>query len=294
MALISMTGYGRGEHIADGVHAVVEMSTVNRKQLDVCLRLPKALALLEPKVYDMIKGSLHRGRVSGELSLTYTGRARSEAVNVDEELATLLVKKLRAVGEKLDLKDNLSIRDLLDMPDVVKLEENKMDPDLLWSIASKALAAALKQLVSMRQNEGLSLQKDLTIRVERMQALTQKIAELAPGIAKKYQAQLLDRLKNAGVDLDDFEGRLFKEIALYADKCDITEEITRLQSHCEQVNARLADEEPVGRAMDFLAQEMFREINTIGSKANDAPVIALVVEFKSEVEKFREQVQNVE
>ncbi|NCD34600.1 MAG: YicC family protein [Spartobacteria bacterium] len=294
MALMSMTGYGRGDFVADGVHVVVEISTVNRKQLDVCLRLPKQLLQMEPRVHELLRQHLNRGRVSGEIAITFTGDVRKSCVKIDEVLAEDIVTQLREVGKKLKLVDDLSVRSLLRMQDVVRMEEKEMDPEWLWGIVLPAIEEAVLQVVSMRKKEGETLQAVMIKRLAGMQAMTEQIEKQAPAVAEKYRIQLLERLAAAGIEMDDPEGRLLKEIALYADRCDITEEITRLRSHCEQSIDRMKDGEPVGRALDFLAQELFREINTIGSKANDAEIIGMVVSFKSEIEKFREQVQNVE
>lgn len=295
MSLKSMTGYGRGEASASGLKVEVELSSVNRKQLDVHINLPKTLAALESRVFELIHETIARGHVSGMVTVSASDRARRQGVWVDQVLVGAYVRELRKVARAHGLADNLSARDLLDMPEVLHYEYVERDIEKIWPVLQRAMRHALAGLVEMRGREGAALARDLRARLEKLQLVhLARIRRMAPQVAAKYRRTLQARLKRAGFQLGPSEQQLMKELALYAERCDITEEITRLGSHVTQAAQLLGSREPVGRTLDFLAQEMLREINTIGSKANDAVIVRDVIHFKTELERVREQVQNLE
>jgi uncharacterized protein (TIGR00255 family) len=289
-----MTGYGRGAASGSGLHVEVEVSSVNRKQLDVLLNLPGPLRLLESRLHDEIAKSLSRGRVIVEVAVKGSERLKREAIRVNEDLAQAYIAALRRTAKRLRLQDDISLSQMSQLPGVLHYEPLDQDVDIAWPVIHKALSAALSRLLAMRTNEGRALQRDLERRIRILETVVRKIGRIAPDTAKRYRAALDTRLRQAGLHAALEDERIVKEIVLFADKSDITEELTRLQSHFRQGRDLLRSRDPSGRALDFLSQEMNREINTIGSKANDPRIAALVVAFKAELERLREQVQNVE
>ena len=295
MNLMSMTGRGTGAAAGRLARVEVELSSVNRKQLDVDVGLPRFLSSFESRVQEIVQGRLSRGRVSGEIRVTWAEAAQAAGARVDLGLARATVTALRAAAKKLDLPDDLKASALLSLPGLVALEHGERDLETLWPSVRKALDAALAKLQAMRKKEGAALARDLQGRLATLRTLVGEIAARAPGVAETYRANLLKRIAAAlpGTDLAGDE-RLLKEVALFADKADVAEELVRLDSHFRQADGLLKTGGVVGRTLDFLVQEMGREINTIGSKANDAEIARRVVACKAELERFREQVQNLE
>lgn len=294
MSVKSMTGYGRGVASARGVRVEVELSSVNRKQMDISLSLPRSLNVLEPRIEEAIGRSLSRGRVTGEVWVRLSSAARQRGVCVDEDLAKVFVREIRGAARRLGLKDDLGGSLLLSLPDVVRVEHPDEDAEAIWPLVEKALRQALAELSAMRAREGRALQKDVEKRLAFLERKLAGVRKHAPATVERYREKLLTRLREAGLGVNTGDERVLKELALFADKCDISEEVTRLDSHIRQARKLMQSAEPVGRSLDFLAQEMFREINTTGSKANDGAIAADVVAMKAELERIREQVQNIE
>jgi uncharacterized protein (TIGR00255 family) len=294
MSLRSMTGYGRGVAAGKGLHVEVEVSSVNRKQLDVNLNLPGPLRMLESRIQDEIAKSLSRGRVIVEVAVRGSERLKREAIRVNEDLARAYVQELRKTAKRLQITDDLHISRLMNLPGVLHYEPLDDDIEKVWPVLSKALTKALQEILRMRLREGTALQKDLEHRLSILRGIVKKIMVMSPHTARKYRDALKARLAQAGLNVPLEDERVLKEVVLFADRSDVTEETTRLDSHFKQARELLRSKEPAGRALDFLSQEMNREINTIGSKANDKDIAALVVSFKAELERMREQVQNIE
>ncbi len=290
----SMTGFGRGEASGAGFGFRAEVATVNRKQADFVIAMPRELAELEPRVRERLAGMVSRGRVNLTIAVTPDAGASAQEVRVDEALAAGYFAALRRLGEKLGIAEMERALDPLRAPGVVSLAESLPDPEQAWPPLRDALTAALEQMVAMREAEGAHLLDDLQARIGRLRELVAAISERAPGVAARYRELLFKRLAAAGLELDLDDERVQREIGLFADRCDISEELTRLESHFAQCERYFAGSDAAGRPLDFLAQEMNRELNTIGSKANDAEIAQRVVEAKTELEKLREQVQNVE
>jgi uncharacterized protein (TIGR00255 family) len=288
----SMTGYGRGECAREGFKFTVELNSINRKQSDIAVNLPKELIELEPRIRDEINAHLSRGRINAVVA--YHRSAAEERVELDEVLAQAYLKAIQKLQRKTKLSGAITLDTLLRAPGVLKLAETAVDADAMWASVETALKKALAQLVKMREKEGKFLAADLTSRLGVLATGLAAIRQTAPDTVKRYREQLHTRVKEAGLDVSLDDERLAKEVVLFADRCDISEEITRLDSHLQQFRDCLKSSEPVGRTLDFLAQEMNREINTIGSKANAAEVSQHVVKMKAELEKIREQVQNIE
>jgi uncharacterized protein (TIGR00255 family) len=291
----SMTGYGRGECTAKGTRITVELNSVNRKQAEVSLSVPSELESIEPDLRDLILASVSRGRVSGRVILQYTGASRASAVAVNETQAKAYRRELSKLAKSLEIPDNLSLDSLLRLPGVLESAQPTLDAKAFRAPIKSAIGQALEGLLSMREKEGGNLGRDLAKRLAKLRRIVKRVAKLAPDVLKHHRERLIERLKKANVEVPDMDDdRLLREIVYYTDRTDVTEELTRLGSHFVQLEECLSDVVPVGRKLDFLAQEMFREINTIGSKANDANISSEVVTLKTELEKIREQVQNVE
>ncbi|MBL7077569.1 MAG: YicC family protein [Kiritimatiellae bacterium] len=294
MALTSMTGYGRGESSVGGLRVEIELSSVNRKQLDVRLNLPRQLASLESRVHEQVHKACSRGQISGVVRITTVEGEQAAEARVDEKLARQYLRRLRRTAKKLGVDDQLTAADLGRMPGVLSCEARQDEPARMWPSVRKALQQAVEGMVAMREREGAALEKDVARRLAGLSRHRDAIAKRAPLLVKRYRKALLDRLKASEVELDRDDPALIKDLALFAERSDITEELVRLDSHFAQFDKLVCDSKPVGRTMDFLCQEMFREINTIGSKASDTVVARHVIQFKAGLEAVREQIQNVE
>ncbi len=290
----SMTGYGRGECARGGVKITVELNSVNRKQSDITINLPRELIELEPRIRDLINTRVSRGRLN--VAVGYhpgSDRPRTQ-VQVDMAVAKAYLQATKKLHRELDIDGSITLDSILRAPGVVSVVEAETDAGSLGPLVETALNRALDQLVKMREREGKHLAADLGKRLIIIRDGMARISVEAPNVAKRYQQQLHTRIKNSGVELPVDDERLLKEVVIFADRADISEELTRLASHLDQFAGCLASGEPVGRTLDFLSQEMGREINTIGSKANDIAITQTVVTLKAELEKIREQVQNIE
>lgn len=291
---ISMTGFGRGEYKDDNYYFLVECKTINHKYCDINIRLPRKISFLEDKIRNFIKDYIKRGRVDVYIKLDLLG---SEDVNLkfDEILASQYVNILRKIRDKFDLVDDISVMNVAKFPDIIKTEEKEEDEDLLWSMLSEALEETLTNLKEMRSEEGKKLAKDVLERCDILQSTIEEIEKNSYNVVIDYKEKLNNRISEIldNPSLID-ENRLAQEVAIYADKSNITEEIVRFKSHIGQLRNTIVKDESIGRKIDFLIQEMNRETNTIGSKSSDLNITNLVVEIKSELEKIREQIQNIE
>jgi len=291
----SMTGYGRGECAQDGFKVTVELSSVNRKQSEISVALPRELEVLEAQIRDVVNRSIARGRLTARVSLHSAEGRISSQVRLNAPLAKAYVRELNRLAKDLKLAGPVSLDLIARAPGVLQTDEDQADAEDFWPAVEKALRQALVTLLKMREREGTHLARDLAARIGVMRKSSAQIQKLAPEVQQRYREQLIQRLKSAGLEAPGADDeRLLKEIVYFADRSDISEELTRLQSHFQQFDDCLDAKEPVGRTLDFLAQEMNREVNTIGSKANDSLISRAVVTLKAELEKFREQAQNVE
>ena len=291
---VSMTGFGRGEYKDDSYYFLVECKTINHKYADINIRLPRKISFLEDKARILIKDYIKRGRVDLYIKLDLLG---SEDVNLkfDEGLATQYVNILKQIRDKFDLNDDISVMNVAKFPDIIKSEEKEEDEDLLWSMLKEALQDALLRLKDMRSEEGIKLANDIDMRCDLLNNYIEEIEKYSYNVVNDYKEKLKNRITEIldNPSLVD-ETRLAQEVAIYADKCSITEEIVRFRSHINQLKNAIHKNESIGRKIDFLIQEMNRETNTIGSKSSDLNITNLVVEVKSELEKIREQIQNIE
>lgn len=289
----SMTGFGRGEAAEGGRSWVAEVRTVNHRFLDQRVILPRSFAALEEPVKKMVAAALDRGRVDITFSLHGVSTIEPQLV-INESVARQYHRCLQQLIEDYALERTITLRDMLTQRDVVSLEEQRPDMEAEWGLISRALTAALIDCDIMREKEGQALQADLLNRLAKFEGIVDQIENQLPELQRQRQADLKLRVNKLleGLDLDPV--RLAQETAIMADKSDVTEEITRLGSHIAQFRAFLASDEPVGRRLDFLLQEFLREVNTLSSKIASATIAHLGVEMKNEIEKLREQVQNIE
>lgn len=293
MAMKSMTGFGRGETQQAGVTWSVECSSVNRKQLEVAVSLPRELSELENVVRAEVSATLSRGRINVAVRKE-AAATTAAAVQVDQTLAAHYFHAMHALALKLDLPPQIALTDITRMPGVLSVAQTEIATEEAWPAIQQALAAALKQLTAMRSAEGVSLRADIETRLSHIEALLESIRAKAATVPEHQRKLLRQRLEDAGLPLPLDDERLVKEIALFADRTDISEELSRAASHVKQFRAYLDAEAPAGRSLDFLLQEFFREFNTMGSKCNNAEIAHHVVTAKTELEKIREQVQNAE
>ena len=293
MALKSMTGFGEGAASASGIRVAVEISSVNRKQLDINVNLPRNLVTLDAQVQSSVRAEFSRGRVSGIIRVE-AADGSAGSVKVDDALAAQYVVGIRKAAKKLKLVDDLGSETIARLPGVLSIEQDDLDADHVSAVLDQALAKALQGLAKMRSTEGKALEKDLRTRIGLLDDGVKAIRTLAKTVVESYRSKLFQRLEEAGLQDLASDERIVKEVAIFADRCDVSEELTRLKSHLAQTRKLLRSDEPVGRTLDFLCQELFREINTVGSKANEVEITRQVVAFKTELERIREQVQNIE
>lgn len=289
----SMTGYGKGVVSKDGRELTVELKSVNHRFLDVSMRLPRVLSCIEDTIRRTIGERLVRGHVDVFVNYRNT-RSDAKSVRVDDLLLSEYVKAARTANEALGLKDDLTLSNVLRLPDVTEIVPADEDADALIALAKEATSLALNGLIEMRVAEGERLRAALLSGVNAMDAYRGEILTRAPFVAEEYREKLNERIEAVLSDTEIDRARLATEVALFADRCCIDEELVRLKSHIAQFRTYLDTAEPVGRNMDFIVQEMNRECNTIGSKANDAALTKSVLACKAEIEKLREQIQNVE
>jgi uncharacterized protein (TIGR00255 family) len=288
-----MTGYGRAETDHGGTKFSVELNSVNRKQSDIVVSLPRDLAELEPRIRQTINENISRGRTNVVVTF-HNGQNGVRNLALDADLARSYHEAMRALQKELDAPGEITISTILQAPGVLRFPERAVSAEEAWPAIDCALRAALADLIKMREREGRHLAKDLIHRLKAMRKKLKEIRALHPEVVKRYRTALLDRLQKAGLPIATDDERLLKEISFFADRADISEELTRVESHLAQFAHHLRKNEPVGRTLEFITQEIFRELNTLGAKANDAPISQRVVACKAELEKIREQVQNLE
>lgn len=288
-----MTGFGRGEATANGWSVEAELSGVNRKQLDIAVTLPAGLTELEAEVRRILAESTSRGRIGLKIGLSHTEGSDTKLV-VDRGLARQYVDAAKNLSEENGIEMRLTAADLFRAPGIFKVDEEGADTQEIREALFAAVKNALQQLVRMQTEEGENLRSDLLSRIDQIIADVEAIREIAPEVPQQHRENLHKRLSESGVAIDLDDERILREFAVFSERSDISEELTRIDSHVGQFRTYLKSDEPVGRSLDFLCQEFNRELNTIGSKANDARIAQRIVNAKTELEKIREQVQNVQ
>ncbi len=292
----SMTGFGRGEFINETKRIIVETKTVNHRYIDISVRMPRDIVALEEKVQKLVKEYIHRGKTDIFITV-YDTLAQVNTVKLNENLVGSYIESIRNASKKFQITDDITASSIFKIPEAFTTEKNEIDLDEIWDSVEKALSDSLKSLVEMREREGHAISHDMMDILSSITIYLDAIKKRSVYVPEEYKAKLEARLKellsgNANEAID--KQRLATEVAIFADRCSIDEEISRLGSHIKQSVHYLTEGDEVGRKMDFLIQEMNREVNTIGSKANDGEITTNVIALKSEIEKLREQIQNIE
>lgn len=289
----SMTGFGRGEHREGGKEFLVEIKSVNHRYSDIYVKMPRQLSFLEDKVRELVGKNISRGKI--DVYISYENRdENSKSVVFDETLTKAYINAVEMLRDKYGLKDDISVSLIAGFPDVLTVDKQEEDAEKLWQLLKVAVENALQSLIRMREIEGEQLKNSIHEKADFIETVMKEIILRAPAVVTEYKQKLETRIKELLEQQVIDESRLAMEVAVFADRCSIDEEIVRLGSHINQMRETLEKQQPVGRKLDFLIQEMNREINTIGSKANDLAITRHVVEIKSELEKVREQIQNIE
>ena len=291
--VLSMTGYGRAEEVRNGRDIAVELRSVNSRYFEYSCRVPRTCAFLEDPLKRLVAEQVHRGKV--ELSLSIQNVSAADAVvQINWGLAESYCRALSSLAERLDIRNDITVTALTRFPDVLTQSAAPADPDALWADVQAVAGQAVTAFLQMRAAEGEKLRADVEARLLTVEELVRRIEQGSAGRVQAYTQRLYARLQELLADRSIEESRVLTEAALFADKTAIDEETVRLHSHVAQYRQILTLDEPIGRKLDFLTQELNREANTIGSKCQDAALTRLVVELKSEIEKIREQIQNIE
>lgn len=290
----SMTGYGKGEAENDLFRLKVELKSVNHRYLDISVKLPRYLIFLEEKIKKLIKEKLNRGKIDVFINLDFINQSSIDVI-VDIPLANSFKQSLDNLIIELGIDDKVKLSNILQISDVIKTEKKELDEDLIWETLQKAVNQSLNTITQMREYEGQQLKSDIMIKLDAIELIINRIELKAPLVVEEYRIKLNERIKilmddSNSVDYD----RLAFEVAIISDKSSIDEEVIRLGSHIKQFREILDEDSAIGRKLDFLIQEFNREINTIGSKSSDPIIVNSVIDLKSEVEKIREQIQNIE
>ena len=289
----SMTGFGRCELSGENRKITVELKSVNHRYLDVNIKMPKKLNFFEAAIRTLLKEYIQRGKV--DLYISYEDYSeKTVMVKYNEAIASEYLKYLRQMGETFHLEDDIRISTLSRYPEVFTMEEQAMDEEELWSLLEQAMRRACEQFVETRTQEGARLNADLTAKLNHMLENVEKVEKRAPEILEAYRKKLEERVYELLGDTQIDESRISTELVLFADKICTDEETVRLKSHIQSMADTLASAGEIGRKLDFIAQEMNREANTILSKANDLETSNIAIELKTEIEKVREQIQKVE
>lgn len=289
----SMTGFGRATVASDGREITIELKSVNHRYLDLAFRMPRHIGFIEDVLRQLLIGQLSRGHVDIFVNYRNT-RTDARAVVIDEALMGAYLSAARKAAAQYELRDDITLSAAMRFPDVTDVIEAEEDRDAVAALAREAALRAVTAMKRMRAGEGERLCNDLLNRVTTVESIAGKIDVRAPFVVEEYRTKLSERIESmlGGVEVD--RTRLATEVALFADKASINEELVRLASHITEMRKVLGADEAAGRRLDFIVQEMNREFNTIGSKANDAEITSLVIAGKGEIEKIREQVQNIE
>lgn len=289
----SMTGYGRGESLGPEFSCVVEMRSVNHRYRDVFVRIPREFGEFEDRLRRLVAKHFDRGRIDISVALEEAGESLT-TVKTNRSLIDGYMLATRQLAQDLGLPWDLGICNLISLPGVIEVASEEVDREEIWSQVEESALRAITELKEMRAREGAFLAGDIVDRTEIIEELIAKITQRAPRVLEEYRVKLEARLQELLGATPVDESRIIMETAVYADRSDITEELVRLNSHTAQIYEVINQDEPIGRRLEFLVQEMQREVNTIGSKAQDSDISHMVVDIKSELEKIREQIQNIE
>ena len=288
----SMTGYGKGNISENLRNYQVEIKSVNHRYLDISVKMPRVLSYLEEDVKKVISSKVKRGKIDVFSTFENSSTVRKE-IKINNEIAKMYINQLKQLAEEENILANIEVTEISKYPDVLSIQ-NTQDDEQIKKELIEATTIATDKLVQMRQVEGSKMAKDLLKRIEKINQKIEKISELSTGLIEEYVVKLENRIKEILKNQEIDESRLAQEVVIYADKCSIEEEVTRLKSHISQFKELINSDDAVGKKLDFIIQEMNRETNTIGSKANNLEITNGVIDIKTEIENIREQVQNIE
>jgi len=291
----SMTGYGRADSVFAGKQLAVEIKSLNHRNLESSVRLPAFLTSLEMNIKKRVGERISRGRIEVNVRIdSDTGANGGDRLEANIPLISSYYALLTSLKESFNLTDEITLNTLVGLKGGIHMSETEIDPEEIWSTMEGALDDSIDSLVQMKETEGRLLYEDFTARLDTVTTCIETLKARVPEVVKNYQERLSARIRELATGMECDESRLIQEVAIMAEKSDITEEIVRLESHIKQFGEMLGSNEAIGRKMDFLLQEMHREINTIGSKSSDLAISGTVIEIKTELAKLREQVQNIE
>ncbi len=293
LVLKSMTGYGRLETIKDGMRILAEIKSVNHRYADYSVKVPRYYGFLEEKVRNKVAEVVSRGKIDIFIAVENYEDSDME-ISLKEDFAKSYIDVLYQLRDKFSLKDDISVSMVARNQEIFNVARKETVEDEIWQAVEPVLKEALVAFISMRQREGERIQADLTERIEYMKTLVEQIDKRSPETVEEYKEKLYTKIKEVLGERDVDEARVLTEVAIFADKIAVNEEMVRLSSHFDEFNNIINSPEPAGRKLDFLIQEINREVNTTGSKANDIEIAKLVVTLKGEIEKLREQIQNIE
>ncbi len=291
--LKSMTGYGRAQKILNGRDILVEIRSVNHRYYEYSSRIPRTYNYIDEKLKALLKNSISRGKV--EVAVTINNiEGKDTEIAINKGTAEGYVQALRSISQELGLEDDLTLSKLIKLPDIFTVQKTPDDEEQVWNDVADVAQEAVSKFVEMRTTEGQRLRKDITDKADGILRMVMEVERLSPITVENYRARLYKKLSEILENKDIDEQRILTESAVFAEKIAVDEETVRLRSHISQLKAMLGSDEAVGRKLDFIVQEMNREVNTIGSKAQDLNITKIVVDMKAEIEKIREQIQNIE
>lgn len=291
--LKSMTGYGRAQKILNGRDITVEIRSVNHRYYEYTSRIPRTYSYIDEKLKALLKTSISRGKIDVSVTINNIEGKDSE-IAVNKSIAEGYVSALRGSADELGLKDDLTLSNLIKLPDIFNVQKTPDDEEQVWNDVHEITNEALEKFIDMRSVEGKILGKNIIDKADYILEMVGKIEELSPQTVENYRNRLYKKLSEVLEDKNIDDQRILTEAAIFSEKIAVDEETVRLRSHISQLKTILESDEAVGRKLDFVVQEINREVNTIGSKAQDLNVTKIVVEMKSEIEKIREQIQNIE
>ena len=288
----SMTGYGKSSLSINSREYQVEIKTVNHKYVDISIKMPRVISYLEEDIRKLVASKIKRGKVDIFISFDNYSKDGND-IRINTELAKIYIDNLKKLAEEENISANIEVTEITRFPDVLTIKSN-LDEDQIKVELLQTAEDAINQLINMRQAEGTRISKDILAKITEIEGKKQQIFELSTGLIEEYVVKLEARIKELLKTEELDKSRLMQEVVIYADKCSVEEEITRLTSHIEQLRNLISTDEPSGKKMDFIIQEMNRETNTIGSKANNLEITNRVVDIKTILEDVREQIQNIE
>lgn len=289
----SMTGFGRAEYAEAGITVAAEIKSVNHRFFEFSVRAPRSCQFLEDTLKRTVQQRVARGKVDLSLNITNESSGSAE-ITVNEEFASAYIEALKGLSKKYKLKNDITAMSVAAHPEVFSFKKQETDEEMLTKVVVTAVESALDTFIAMRETEGEKLKDDVVTRADRILGYVELVENRSPETVKEYSERLTSKIQELLADRDVDEQRVLTEVALFADKVAVAEETVRLRSHIEQLKNMLLEKNEIGRKLDFIVQEMNRETNTIGSKAQDVTIARAVVDMKAEIEKIREQIQNIE